>query len=94
MAELEKPVHLTKHTVEKVTDRGVSLRDIQEAIRLGRREAAQRGLPQYRLNLEYDGIWGGKYYRMRQVLPVVAEEAERYVEVTVYAFYFQEGRNK
>jgi hypothetical protein len=46
------------------------------------------------LNLEYDGIWGGKYYRMKQVLPVVAEEAERYVVVTVYAFYFQEGRNK
>jgi hypothetical protein len=46
------------------------------------------------LNLEYDGIWGGKYYRMKQALPVAAEEAERYVVVTVYAFYFQEGRNK
>lgn len=94
MAELEKPVHLTEHAVEKMADRGVSLREIQEAIRLGRREAAQRGLAQYRLNLEYGGIWGGKYYRMKQVLPVVAEEAERYVVVTVYAFYFQEGRNK
>ena len=47
MAQLEKPVHLTKHAVEKMTDRGVSLREIQEAIRLGRREATQRGLAQY-----------------------------------------------
>jgi hypothetical protein len=70
-------VHLTKHAVEKMTVPGVSLRKIQEAIQLGRREATQRGLAQYRLNLEYDGIWGGKYYRMKQVLPVVAEEAER-----------------
>jgi len=30
---------------------------------------------------------------VQQVLPVVAEEEERYVIVTVYAFYFQEGKD-
>jgi hypothetical protein len=28
---------------------------------------------------------------MQQVAPVVAEEAERIVVITVYTFYFQEG---
>ena len=74
-----------------MADRGISEREVIEAIRIGRREPAQRGLAQFRLNLEYRRVWAGKYYGVKQVLPVVAEEAGRYVVVTVYSFYFQEG---
>ena len=71
-------------------DRGVSEEDIFTALCLGRREPARRGLWQYRVNLEFDREWAGKYYGIRQVMPVVAEEDGRYVLVTVYVFYFQE----
>jgi hypothetical protein len=58
---------------------------------LDEREPAQRGLALYRINLEYQREWDGRYYGVQQVAAVVAEEPERMVVVTVYAFYFQEG---
>ena len=39
-------------------------------------------------NVEYGKIWGDKYYRIKQVAPVVAEEDDRIVVVTVYTFFF------
>lgn len=48
----------TKHAREKMADRGVSQEEILEAIRIGLREPAQRGLAQYRLNIEYHKLWG------------------------------------
>ena len=68
--------------------RGAREEDVQQAIRIGEREAAQRGLFLYRLNLEFQREWCGRYYAVRQVAPVVAEEPERFVVVTVYTFYF------
>jgi len=65
-----------------------------EAIRIGRREPAQRGLFQYRLNLEFRREWDGHYYGVQQVAPVVDEEEERVVVVTVYTFFFQEGEER
>ena len=91
---LDKPVVFTKHALEKMADRGVSEEQVIEAIRIGLREPAQRGLRQYRLNLEFQKMWDGKFYGIQQVMPIVAEQEERYVVVTVYAFYFQEGQQK
>ena len=91
VGEARKPIVFTKHAREKMADRGVSEQEVVEAIRVGRREPAQRGLCQFRLNLEYHQVWAGKHYAVKQVLPVVAEEADRNVVVTVYSFYFQEG---
>ena len=48
----------------------------------------------YRLNLEFKREWDGKYYSVQQVAPVVSEEPERFVVVTVYTFYFQEGEER
>lgn len=75
-------------------DRGASEEDVIAALRMGRREPARRGLWQYRINQEFHREWAGRYYGMRQVAPVVDEEEERYVVVTVYAFYFQEGQER
>lgn len=73
MCELDRPVVFSPHARTKMADRGVSEEDVVKAIRIGRRESARRGLWQYRLNLEFRGEWAGKYYGMRQVMPVVAE---------------------
>lgn len=74
-----------------MSERGAREEDVIEAIRIGEREPAQRGLVLYRLNLEFKREWDGRYYGVQQVAPVVAEEPERFVVVTVYAFYFREG---
>jgi len=41
-----------------------------------------------RLNLQYNGIWQGQHYAIKQVAPVIAEDAHEIVVVTVYTFFF------
>jgi hypothetical protein len=86
-----KPVVFTVHARKRMVERGAREEDVIEAIRIGEREPAQRGLTLCRLNLEFHREWDGRYYRMQQVAPVVAEEPDRIVVITVYTFYFQEG---
>lgn len=91
---LAKPVAFTAHARTRMQERGAREEDVREAIRIGQREPAQRGLVQYRLNLEFKREWDGRYYGVQQVVPVVAEEEDRLVVVTVYTFYFQEGEER
>lgn len=83
-----KPVVITAHARRRIADRGTTEEDVVRAIRTGRREAAQRGLFLYRLNIEYRREWDGRHYAVQQVAPVVADEPDRIVVVTVYTFYY------
>ncbi|MDE2994556.1 MAG: DUF4258 domain-containing protein [Chloroflexota bacterium] len=85
---LSKPVAFTFHAYQRMQERGTQEEDVREAIRHGQRESARRGLYLYRLNLEYNREWDGQYYAVQQVAPVVDEEKDRFVVVTVYTFYF------
>jgi len=86
-----KPIVFTTHARQRMRERGAREEDVLEAIRIGEREPAQRGLTLYRLNLDFKREWDGRYYGVQQVAPVVVEEADQIVVVTVYTFYFQEG---
>jgi L-asparaginase/Glu-tRNA(Gln) amidotransferase subunit D len=86
-----KPVVFTASVRKRTAERGTREENVIEAIRIGEQEPAQRGLVLYRLNLEFHREWDGRYYRMQQVAPVVAEEPDRIVVIMVYSFYFQEG---
>jgi len=85
---MQRNIVFTTHARQRLRERGASEEDVVEAIRIGLKETAQRGLFQYRINLEYKREWDGKYYDVQQVLPVVAEEKDRIIVVTVYVFYF------
>ena len=82
------PVVFTNHARQRMRDRGAREEDVLEAIRIGQKEPAQRGLSLYRLNVEFQCQWDGKHYAVQQVAPIVAEEPDRMVVVTVYTFYF------
>jgi hypothetical protein len=86
-----KAIYFTQHARLRMMERGAREEDVRLAIQIGERDAAQRGLHQYRLNVEFKREWDGRYYGIQQVVPVVAEEADRFVVVTVYTFFFQEG---
>jgi hypothetical protein len=88
MRDLSGPVRFTRHARERMRQRGASEEDVREAIRIGRRGPAQRGLWQYRLNVEFQRDWDGRHYAVQQILAVVAEEESERVVVTVYTFYF------
>lgn len=81
----------TAHARLRMHERGAREEDVREAIRIGQKEPGQRGLVLYRLNLEFKRKWDGRYYGIQQIAPVVAEEKNRLVVITVYTFYFQEG---
>ena len=89
-----KPIVFTAHALQRMGERGAHEEDVREAIRIGEREPAQRGLFLYRLNLEFKREWDNRFYNVQQVVPVVAEEEDRLVVVAVYTFYFQEAAKR
>ena len=71
-----------------MAERGASEAEVEQAIREGESEPARQGRLMYKLNFEYNAGWGGRHYAVKQVAPVVAEEPQETVVVTVYVFYF------
>ena len=42
----------------------------------------------FRKNFSFNATWKGRYYDVKQVVPIVAEEQDAWVVITVYVFYF------
>ena len=87
MAE-SKDIVFTRYARERAALRGATEDDVVRAVHEGKPEAAHRGLSQFRLNLEFQKKWAGNWYAVQQIVPVLAEEADRLVVITVYAYYF------
>lgn len=83
-----KPVRLTKHAREQCVERGATEAEVVEAVRLGAREPAKLGRELCRFNFSFAKRWQGKLYAIKQVAPVIKEEAGETVVITVYTFYF------
>jgi hypothetical protein len=83
-----EPVHFSRHALEQMRERGASEEEVLRAIAEGSSEPARGGRLIFRLNLEYNALWAGRRYAVKQVAPVVAAEAGRMTVVTVYTFYF------
>lgn len=71
-----------------MNERGASETEVIDAIHTGEQVPAKRGRCGYRKNFQFDGLWGGKTFAIKQVLVIVAEEPDSLVVVTVYTFYF------
>lgn len=85
------PVHGIKysnHALVQMAERGAAKNEVEEAILKGERAPAKKGRHSYRLNFQYNKLWGDKRYPIKQVMPIVKEETDRTVVVTVYTFYF------
>ena len=83
-----KPIRLTKHAREQAAERGATEPEIAVAIRKGSREPAKNGRELCRYNFTFGTTWQGKPYAVKQVAPVIKEEAREIVVITVYTFYF------
>ena len=68
--------------------RGAAGWKVQEAIRAGSLEPARKGRAMFRKNFAFNGQWRGKHYAVKQVAPVVMEEPDKLVVVTVYVYCF------
>jgi len=83
-----KPIVFSAHAQDKMLDRGTSEKEVEMAIRTGGGEPARRGRWMFRKNFPYNQAWRGKHYAIKQVAPIVIEEEERSVVVTVFVYYF------
>ena len=84
---MEKIVY-SEHAREQMVERGANQQEVEEAIQKGERVAAKKGRIAFRHNFQYNAKWGNKSFAMKQVMPIVVEENDTYVVVTVYTFYF------
>jgi len=85
---VSKRIDFSSHAREKALDRGASESEVQAAILAGGPEPARKGRVLFRKNFPFDGWWRGKHYVVKQVAPVVVEEEDRFVVVSVYVYYF------
>ncbi|MCL4707979.1 hypothetical protein KJ068_22705 [bacterium] len=61
----------------------VSVEQVAVAIRHGSREPAKKGRELCRFNFPYGRSWQGNDYAIKQVAPVIKEEASEIVVITV-----------
>lgn len=83
-----KLIAFSSHALDQMPVRGATVEEGEEAIRSGEQVPAKEGRQAYRKNFPFRGLWKGRYYETKQVMPIVVEEPERLVVVTVYVFYF------
>ena len=88
LPDANKPIEFSPHALEKMADRGAQEHEVVAAVGTGRPEPARKGRTQFRKNFPFDAQWRGEHYAVKQVAPVVAEESDRLVVVTVFVFYF------
>ena len=79
---------LGEHVRQRMAQRGATEAEVRAAIEQGESEPARKNRMMYRKNFPFDGEWRGRSYRVKQVTPVVVEDAGKIVVVTVYVFYF------
>jgi len=82
-----KPVVFSPHALDNVSDRGATLQEVEDAICHGERVPAKLGRVAFRRSYPFRAKWKGKFYHTKQVMPIVVEESERWVVVTVYVFF-------
>jgi hypothetical protein len=83
-----KPIRMSHHARSRLQSRGTDEYEVAQAVNRGVREPAKQGRFLCRHNFQYNGIWRGNHYRIKQVAPVIIESANEIVVVTVYTFFF------
>lgn len=83
-----KAIRLTRHAREQAVERGATEAEVKDAVRKGSREPAKHGRELCRYNFAFGRPWQGRPYAIKQVAPVIKEEAGEIVVITVYTFYF------
>ena len=74
--------------MDQMADRGANRAEVEGTIREGEKIPAKQGRRSFRKNFAFRSWWKGRYYEFKQIVPVVADEDDRWVVITVYVFYF------
>ncbi len=83
-----KTIVFSQHALDQLRDRGASREEVKLTIQSGEDVPAKKGRKAFRKNFHFGSKWKDKRYEVKQVMPIVVEEAEEIIVVTVYVFYF------
>jgi len=83
-----KKIRFTKHAGERLGLRGTNENEVIEAINTGSREPAKNNRTICRLNFEFNNKWQGVQYSVKQVAPVIKEEDDQIIVITIYTYFF------
>ena len=78
-----KNIIFSNHALEQMSERGAQQHEVEMAIRTGEEFPAKKNRRSFRQNFQYDSQWGNKFYRTKQIVPIVVEEPETLVVITV-----------
>ncbi len=77
----------SQHSLDQISDRGTTEEEIVETIKKGEPLPAKKGRFAFKKNFPFEKDWKGRYYSMKQVMPIVVKENSGYIVVTVYVFF-------
>lgn len=83
-----KEIIFSQHALEQINDRGTNPEEVKEAIINGEKLPAKKDRVAFRKNYLFDSMWKNHYYKVKQVMPIVKEETDKYIVITIYVFYF------
>jgi len=83
-----KEIIFSQHVMDQMVDRGTSEDEIKIAIPDGEKIPAKKGREAYLKNFPFESYWKEKYYTTKQVVPIVMEETNKIIVITVYVYYF------
>ncbi|MBU0567727.1 DUF4258 domain-containing protein [bacterium] len=81
-------IEISPHARDQMVERGASEAEVYLAIEKGEVEPARKGRKQFKKSFQFNEVWRGKQYKIKQVAPIVADKDDKLVVVTVYVFYF------
>lgn len=83
-----KRIRLSGHAKEQLYFRGTTEEEITETIRTTPWQSAELGRLECRKDFIFENEWNKKYYKIKQVRPIFAEEEMEIVVITVYTYFF------
>ncbi len=83
-----KKIIFSKHSLEQCKERGTNENEVINTINIGVSENVKNGRIMFKANFAFNSLWNGNFYAIKQVAPVIVEEVDKIVVITVYTFYF------
>jgi len=83
-----KKIIFSKHSLEQCKERGTNENEVINTINIGVSENVKNGRIMFKANFAFNSVWNGNFYAIKQVAPVIVEEVDKIIVITVYTFYF------
>ena len=84
----KRPFRLSGHAQGYLTRRGFNEREVKETIRNSPWGSVRGSRLEAMMEFENNAEWNGTYYATKRVRPILVEEPDEIVVVTVYTYFF------